>query len=296
MKFDQQTIKNTVILLRIPFSIYLMPVYFFALSQTKEVNWFDAIIVFLLLHLLVFPASNGYNSYMDRDTESIGGIEKPPLPSSLLFWTTLGMDLFAINISLLFLSNSFTILMIAYILMSRAYSYDGIRLKKYPIPGFLTVFIFQGFITFWMVYEGIAPQGTNFLDSQLLFPAIATSFMIGGAYPLSQVYQHKQDAESGDKSISMLLGIRGTFYFGILLFSIAGGILFYYFEILEQGSFLLYGLFLLPLLLWFQIWMIKTFKNEKEASFHNLMRMNNISAICMNLCYIFFAFQNHIEF
>ncbi|NME68445.1 UbiA family prenyltransferase [Flammeovirga aprica] len=296
MKFDQQTIKNTFILLRIPFSIYLMPVYFFAVSQTEEINWTNASIVFLILHLLVYPASNGYNSYMDRDTESIGGIEKPPLPSNLLFWFTLAMDFMAVNISLFLLNTKFTILMVAYILMSRAYSYKGIRLKKYPIPGFLTVFIFQGFVTFWMVSEGISTTAFDFFSTDLIYPAIATSFMIGGAYPMSQIYQHKQDAESGDQSISMLLGIKGTFYFGMVLFGIAGGLLFYYFEILQQGSFLTYILFLLPLLLWFQIWMIRTFKDENEASFHNLMRMNNISAFCMNFCYIFFAIQNHLDF
>ncbi|WP_044208550.1 UbiA family prenyltransferase [Flammeovirga sp. OC4] len=296
MKFDQQTIKNTIILLRVPFSIYLMPVYFFALSQTKEVDWVNALIVFLVLHLLVYPASNGYNSYMDRDTESIGGIEKPPLPSNLLFWCTLTMDFLAVNISLFFLNSTFTVLMVAYILMSRAYSYKGIRLKKYPIPGFLTVFIFQGFVTYWMVNEGISASEDSFFQSHQIYAALATSFMIGGAYPMSQIYQHKQDAESGDQSISMMLGIKGTFYFGMILFGIAGGLLFYYFEILQQGSFITYILFLLPLLIWFQVWMIKTFKDEKEASFHNLMRMNNISALCMNFCYIFFAFQNHLDF
>lgn len=296
MQLDKQTLKNTFLLLRLPFSVYLMPIFFFALSQVKSIDYQKSILVFIMLHLLVYPASNGYNSYMDRDTESIGGLEKPPLPSRLLFWVTLTFDIVALVISIFAINFNFFVLVLAYILMSRAYSYKGIRLKKYPISGFLTVFVFQGFWTFWMVSEGVTNITFSFFNSNLIYPAIASSFMIGGAYPMSQIYQHKQDAESGDKSMSMLLGIRGTFYFSMILFGIAGGILFYYFEILQQGSFLAYILFLSPLLIWFQLWMFKTFKDEKEASFHNLMRMNNISAVCMNLCYFFFFLQNHINF
>jgi len=68
---------STIKLLRIPFSFFLSPIYFFALAQVPQINWFNAVLIFLIIHFLIYPASNGYNSYMDRDTESIGGLEKP---------------------------------------------------------------------------------------------------------------------------------------------------------------------------------------------------------------------------
>jgi 1,4-dihydroxy-2-naphthoate octaprenyltransferase len=40
-----------------------------------------------------------------------------------------------------------------YIGASKAYSYRGIRLKQYPVIGYLTV-IFPGAFTFWLVYYG----------------------------------------------------------------------------------------------------------------------------------------------
>ena len=76
---------STIKLLRIPFSFFLSPIYFFALAQVPYINWINAILIFFILHFLIYPASNGYNSYMDRDTESIGGLEKPPPPSPQLF-------------------------------------------------------------------------------------------------------------------------------------------------------------------------------------------------------------------
>jgi 1,4-dihydroxy-2-naphthoate octaprenyltransferase len=65
---------STLQLLRFPFSLFLAPVFFFALSQVENIHWLHCSLVFFILHLLVYPASNGYNSYMDRDETAIGGI------------------------------------------------------------------------------------------------------------------------------------------------------------------------------------------------------------------------------
>jgi 1,4-dihydroxy-2-naphthoate octaprenyltransferase len=54
-----------------------MPVYWFALSQVVHIDWKNAALVFVILHVLDYPSSNGYNSFMDRDTESIGGLKSP---------------------------------------------------------------------------------------------------------------------------------------------------------------------------------------------------------------------------
>ncbi len=125
-----------------------MPVYWFALSQVININWYNAILVFVILHLLVYPASNGYNSYMDRDTSPIGGLENPMQPTKQLFYVTVIMDAVAIALSFL-ITWVFALGIIFYILASRAYSYRKIRLKKFPVIGYLTVVIFQGAVTFF---------------------------------------------------------------------------------------------------------------------------------------------------
>ena len=136
-----------------------MPVYWFALSQTKNIQPGDAILIFVILHLLVYPASNGYNSYMDRDTESIGGIKNPKQPTRELFYFTVIMDILAILLSFI-ISLYFVAGIVAYILASRAYSYRGIRLKKYPVAGYLTVVFFQGAVTFFIVMHGCSTDKT----------------------------------------------------------------------------------------------------------------------------------------
>src|ERR1700739_1161982 len=114
--------KNTFKLLRIPFSFFLMPLFLFALSQSGQVNVVKAFISFIIIHLLVYPASNGYNSYVDRDESPIGGLEKPPLPTKTLFYTTLFMDAFSLILSVLLVSVWFAVCVLFYILASKAYS------------------------------------------------------------------------------------------------------------------------------------------------------------------------------
>jgi 1,4-dihydroxy-2-naphthoate octaprenyltransferase len=106
-----------------------MPVYWFALGQVNKINWRDASIIFIILHLLVYPASNGYNSYMDRDTGSIGGIKNPLQPTKQLFYVSVIMDVFSIAVSF-FITPVFAVGILFYILASRAYSYRNIRLKN----------------------------------------------------------------------------------------------------------------------------------------------------------------------
>src|SRR4026209_2930247 len=110
---------STIKLLRIPFSFFLSPIYFFALAQVPNINWVHAIWVFVILHFLIYPASNGYNSYMDRDIESIGLLEKPPPPSRELYHLTIVLDLLAIGLSFL-VSPFFAAMMPLYIGASKA--------------------------------------------------------------------------------------------------------------------------------------------------------------------------------
>ena len=156
---------STIKLLRIPFSFFLSPIYFFALAQVPKINWFNALLIFFIIHFLIYPASNGYNSYMDRDTGSIGGIEKPPLPSRQLFVLTIVLDTAAILLSIL-VHPLVPFFMLLYIGASKAYSYRGIRLKKFPVTGYLTVIIFQGALNFGLVYFGSNASGTFFIPWQ----------------------------------------------------------------------------------------------------------------------------------
>ena len=268
---------STIQLLRFHFSFFLLPVYLFALSQLPAINWLNALIIFVILHLLVYPSSNGYNSYMDRDETPIGGLSKPLQPTRQLFIATVLLDIVALIISL-FVSIPFALGILLYILASRAYSYRGIRLKKYPLTGFLIVFFFQGALVFWLTYHGAHP---NKVLSIPLLPAFASSLLIGALYPLTQIYQHKEDKQDGVTTISYKLGKRGTFLLSMFFFVTATGLLFALFKEQERLNFFyLFLLVTIPVVCFFLYWMRCVWKNEAAANFKNTMRMNVISTIC----------------
>jgi 4-hydroxybenzoate polyprenyltransferase len=278
---------NTLKLLRFPFSLLLMPVFLLALSQIQvEYTWKEVLIPFFIIHFLVYPASNGYNSYMDRDEGSIGGLEKPPMPTKMLFYITLLMDFLAVLGSFWFVNAGFSLSILLYILASRAYSARQIRIKKYPILAWLLVVFFQGAFTYYMTQIGVTKRHFEFNET-ILWVLLACSFQIAGVYPLTQIYQHKQDKADGVTTISYLLGYKGTFIFAGLMFLTCNICYYLYFlNIGRLDNFVIVQLFFLPIVSFFVYWFLKVSKNIENANFKNTMLLNLIAAICMNICFL----------
>jgi 1,4-dihydroxy-2-naphthoate octaprenyltransferase len=281
---------STLQLLRFHFSLFLLPVYLFAISQVPVVNWLTAALCFAILHLLVYPSSNGFNSYMDRDDTPIGGLKAPMQPTKELFYVTVLMDVLAVVLSLI-ISVFFALGMLLYILASRAYSYRGIRLKRLPIAGFITVFLFQGALIFFCTYHAAHEQHTLAVP---LLPCLTASLLIGASYPLTQIYQHEQDKQDGVITLSYQLGKRGTFVFSMSLFLLATVCM--YFVLKAQANyFLLFLLCMFPVVLFFLAWMRAVWKDETAADFRNSLRMNVVSTICMLLYFSTLIILKHIE-
>jgi 1,4-dihydroxy-2-naphthoate octaprenyltransferase len=260
-----------------------MPVFLFALSQAGNINWQNSIIAFFILHLLIYPSSNGYNSYQDKDEGSIGGLKHPPQVSENLFYATILLD--AIGIILALLVNIwFAIFVLVYVMISRAYSYRNLRLKKYAVTGFLTVFLFQGAFTYLMASSAFSDFSIEnyFALNNLICMSVASLF-IGSVYPLTQIYQHEADKKDGVTTISYKLGYVGTFFFSATMFTIATILLLYYFTLRQQQfAFILFNVFMLPVVIRLGIWFVKVRKDRSHANFENTMSMNLMASTCMN--------------
>ena len=288
--FDKSTVKH----LRLPFSFFLMPVFLFALSQASSINWQTTIIAFVILHLFIFPSSNGYNSYQDRDETSIGGLKHPPKVSEKLYYATLFLDVTGV-LSALLVSVYFSLCVLVFVIMSRAYSYRNVRLKKYAVIGFLTVFFFQGAFVYFMASLAITTYsiGNFFTLSNIICMSVASLFM-GSVFPLTQIYQHEADKKDGVISISYKLGYTGTFLFSAILFSLATFFLFYYFNLKQQQiAQVLFLLIMLPVIAKLSTWFKKVRKDTSQANFENTMTMNLLTSSCMNLYFLVLVLNNY---
>ena len=282
--------KNIILHLRIPFSLFLMPVFWFAVSQSQNPNWGIVGGLFLVLHLLIYPASNAYNSYFDKDEGSIGGLENPPPVSIKLFYVSWILDIVAIIVAYFLGGWILSFALIIYSSISKAYSNDKIRLKKYPIISWVTVGIFQGAFTYLTVIQAVDKiELREIWQNKYLFPAILSSLNLLGFYPMTQIYQHEEDARRGDMTMSRLLGIKGTFIFTASIFLFVTMGFFFYFQdtlIYNFSAFAIYLLVMSPVLIYFNLWFLKVLKNENQADFYHTMRLNMLGSICLNLFFI----------
>jgi 4-hydroxybenzoate polyprenyltransferase len=289
--------KNIILHLRLPFSLFLLPIYLFALSQVAVIDSSRAWWVFFILHVIVFPSSNAYNSYHDKDEGSIGLLKTPPPVTKSLLFTANVLDVLAIVLGFLFVGQGFTIYLIAYITMSRAYSSPLIRLKKYPIVSWLIVCIFQGGLTYLAVYCSVVNGHRSFVEniSHITFHTSLSAFIctsnLLAIYPLTQVYQHAEDAARGDMTMSRLLGIRGTFVNAFIWLGLSATGYWFVFD--DKTQFLVLTLLLFPVLAFLLVWTMQVWKDERQANFKMTMWLNVLASLCLNIFFGILYFLNH---
>ena len=288
--FDADTLKH----LRLPFSIFLLPVFLFAISQVQIINLWNTTIVFIVLHFFIYPASNIYNSYMDKDTGSIGGLKNPPPVTSKLYIASIIFDGIGLTLSIIANINLF-LLMIIYIAVSKAYSWDKIRLKKYAILSWVIVMIFQGAYTYLLTNMSASNNFTlDWFTTKNIYAMILSSLLIGGLYPITQIYQHDEDWNRGDKTISLILGVRGTFILTAIVFLASCGVAYCYFnQYYTLKQFIIFMICLLPVTGYFILWAIKSWKNLMLADYSHTMRMTLLSSCCMIIFFTILYYQNH---
>lgn len=208
-----------------------------------------------------------------------------------LYWYALLLDVLAIVLGI-FVNWQFVAMLIVYGLVSKAYSHPWIRLKKMAFTGWFVAGLFQGYFTFIMVYIGLNDLvWSSIFHQSVQLPALLSSFLLWGSYPMTQIYQHAEDTERGDITLSVRLGIRGTFHFTSVVFFIATiGFLYYYkefYSLLHAGAYLL---FLGPVLVYFGSWYFKSRRRPDVVNYANTMKLNFISALMLNLFFFGFYF------
>lgn len=276
---------NTIQLLRFPFSLFLLPISLFSFYYIRPQPDLRFWLVIFIWHILVFPSSNGYNSFNDRDEGPIGGLKSPPKPTKSLLFVSNVLDLTAVVLAMM-INPAFCVFVLIYIIASRLYSNRRIRLKKYPITGFLIVFILQGawiFIANFFAFDSSAMIS----ERPVLYSAIAASFFIGTVYPLTQIYQHESDEKDGVKTLSMVLGKRGTFVFSAIMFFLSTVFVYLTFNNdTSMENFILFNLIMMPATVYFLFWAFRSFRENRHVNFKNTMTMLVLSSVLNNVFFI----------
>jgi hypothetical protein len=231
---------------------------------------------------------------MDKDTGSIGGLKSPPPVTKKLYYASIIFDSTGLLICCL-ASWKYALIMSVYVVFSKAYSWTGIRLKKNTIASWAAVTLFQGGYTFLMAHMAAVNEPTAlWFTTKNIECMIFASLIIGGSYPLTQIYQHKEDSERGDITLSYRLGILGTFIFTAISFALAAVVLLHYFTTYYSIiHFYVFTVCLAPVILYFSKWFIDCLKNRFNADFDHTMTMTKVSAWSMILCFSVIIYLNH---
>jgi 1,4-dihydroxy-2-naphthoate octaprenyltransferase len=287
--------KEIFLHLRLPFSLFLMPIYWLAVSQQSHGVFEMNLWIFVILHFVIYPSSNAFNSYFDKDEGSIGGLKNPPKVDKKLWCVANVFDVLGIFLSIVFVNMTFGLFVFLYISVSRMYSHTSIRIKKMPVLSWLIVGLFQGALVYMMVWVfGQNFELSSFLNAQnsegspIWLGALFSTLILWAVYPITQVYQHKEDTKNGDKTLSILLGIKGTFIFTIIVFSLVLGCAYFF---LSQQHFMAFLIFSIPIAIFMNGWFIKVLKDEKQANFKNTMLLNVIASLLLNICFIYNSFH-----
>jgi 1,4-dihydroxy-2-naphthoate octaprenyltransferase len=270
---------DALVLMRIPFSVYLMPIFWLAASQVEPLNFGRTLLCFAVLHLLIYPASNGYNSYHDKDTGPVGGLASPPKVSQELLFLIILFDILTI-IASYFLGWIFLSWVVAYVLASKAYSWPAIRLKADPILGTAIVVVLQGAGTYYMVLAGLGICACEYGNAEHILYGLGATITLLGNYPLTQIYQHEEDALRGDETLSQHLGVEGTFRWA-MGFTGLGGVIIGTLLFLDFGWIapLLLLIFQLPAQIHLMQWYLASKKDSAAVNHKNAMRMNQLASL-----------------
>lgn len=244
----------------------------------------------VILHFFIYPASNAYNSYFDKDEGSIGGLKNPPKVDKNLYYLATFFDLIGLILTqVIFNNGTLTLMVLTYILVSRAYSSKWPRLKRYAVLSWFIAGFFQGAWVVWITYVGLNDfEFIKVLNEKIFIGGILASAILWGSYPMTQIYQHEEDQRRGDRTMSILLGIKGTFLFTAICFAFAslGFFLFLktYFDLKYAWTFLVA---MSPVVLFFSWWWLKVYQNQQYANYHLTMRLNFISSTALAAFFIY---------
>ncbi len=251
MAASTASLKPYVLLLRLPFQLLLSPIFLWGVLLAGGTLNATLFISYLAFHLFGYAGGTALNSFYDRDTGPIGGLAHPPPPPPHLFafslvWQCIGFIL------VLGVNNIVASIYGIMFFMSLAYSHPRVRLKGKAMAALMTVMLGQGILPFyagWATARGDLEGG---FALNAIVAALAATLIIGGMYPLTQIYQLDADAARGDLTAARFLGVTNSFRLALTCVSIGGAGAVYIaatqFSLLEALGLTIFILALLVLL------------------------------------------------
>jgi len=214
-------IRDFIIHFRLHYQFFILSAgYLFAALFVQVLDLRAYLIQYLNMTVLLFGTATAFNSYHDRDEGPIGGLKNPPPMKEWMRTVALMLQSAGFGMALtqgIFFAGIYLTSMILFWL----YSTPLARWKGDPIKSLIAIGVSTGSNSFWMGY--IAAGGVE-LTLEIVITGVATALIFLSLYPVSQIYQLKEDVQRGDQTFAIRYGLRGVkmlflsfYFFGILI-------------------------------------------------------------------------------
>jgi lycopene elongase/hydratase (dihydrobisanhydrobacterioruberin-forming) len=197
--------------------------FLLALPEAPEASarWIQALLGVTVFVVLLNGGTLAINSAFDRDEGDIGYLDAPPPPPRHLFAFGLSLMVLGQIVAVTLLPATFAIIYAACFVMSILYSVPPLRWKAVAGLDLLINSVGFGSLTAFAGWSlsGVAPP------TWALLVLLAFAPLFAALYPLTQLYQMEEDRRRGDRTLAIVLGIRGSLLFSIGMTLLAFGLI-----------------------------------------------------------------------
>jgi 1,4-dihydroxy-2-naphthoate octaprenyltransferase len=190
----------------------LSPIFLWGVLLSGDRVGLRTTLAFLVFHLFLYGGANAFNTYYDRDTGPIGGLENPPpVRAALLPWS-LGLQIVGLWLAPL-VNLGFAALYLLLFLLFTAYSHPAVRIKRHAWGSLAAIGLGQGGVAFaagWVSASGPDWTSLEGREGAALWGCLSAILIVAALYPLSQIYQVAADRERGEETLAVVLGRHGA--------------------------------------------------------------------------------------
>jgi|GEM_PF-2767710 len=215
-------LKNIVLHSRLIVELYVLMAFFLALllSNSKiDLTVFISMCSWFLLS----TGSTLFNDYYDRDKGVLLGLDHPPKIKKYILSASIIAKAVGFILSILYLPIVFSAIYIFGILASIAYSHKEIRVKAMARTSVLFSFL-SGAATYFVAIIIIFRENyfailNNFYIH--LGGLLASAFFLSSFHIMTQIHQKKEDADRGDKTLTVIYGREKALLVGLIFYTIS---------------------------------------------------------------------------
>ncbi len=206
--------------LRINFQLILAPIFLWGFLLAGGLLGWRLVVGFLAVHMALYGGITALNSYYDRDEGPVGGLWSPPPWRKELLPFAWAVQLLGL-LAIVPLGLGMVVTYVAMMVLSVAYSHPAIRLKRRPLGALAVIAVGQGVLGFLTGWFSATPSPAGLLSLDIVIAIVGITLATVGLYPLTHIYQVREDSERGDVTFAVRWGPDKAFRFALTAFGLA---------------------------------------------------------------------------